>query len=298
MPAHLPVLIEEATFLLRPRRGGWVVDGTIGMGGHAERLLEVGTADTRLLGVDRDPEALLRAGQRLARFGDRVVLRHGSFRDLATVAADAGVAAAVAILLDLGLSSYQLEESGRGFSFGRDEALDMRFDPTRGPTAADLLQTLPRDEIARLLFEYGEERHARRIARRVDERRRRAQLSTTADLVAAVKEAVPRTAWPHRTHVATRTFQAVRMAVNEEVAALAEALPRAAELLERGGRLGVISFHSGEDRIVKRAFRSLEEDGEFVGLEPAPIAPGPDEVHENPRARSAKLRVIERLEAA
>ncbi|HXJ84432.1 MAG TPA: 16S rRNA (cytosine(1402)-N(4))-methyltransferase RsmH [Candidatus Methylomirabilis sp.] len=298
MPAHLPVLIEEATFLLRPRRGGWVVDGTIGMGGHAERLLEVGTADTRLLGVDRDPEALRRAGQRLARFGDRVVLRHGSFRDLAAVAADAGVAAAVAILLDLGLSSYQLEESGRGFSFGRDEALDMRFDPTRGPTAADLLHTLPREEIARLLFEYGEERHARRIARRVDERRRRARLSTTADLVAAVKEAVPRAAWPRRTHVATRTFQAVRMAVNEEVTALAEALPRAAGLLERGGRLGVISFHSGEDRIVKRAFRSLEEDGEFAGLQPAPIAPGPDEMHDNPRARSAKLRVIERLEAA
>ena len=274
------------------------MDGTIGMGGHAERLLDVAKADTRLLGVDRDPEALRRAGQRLARFGDRVVLRHGSFRDLAAIAADAGVAAASAILLDLGLSSYQLEESGRGFSFDRDEVLDMRFDPTRGRTAADLLNSLPQDEIGRVLWEYGEERHARRIARRIDERRRRAPLSTTADLVAAVKDAVPRAAWSRRTHVATRTFQAVRMAVNEEAAALAEALPRAAGLLERGARLGVISFHSGEDRIVKRAFRSLEESGEFSGLEPAPLAPEPDEVNANPRARSAKLRVLERLEAA
>jgi 16S rRNA (cytosine1402-N4)-methyltransferase len=275
-----------------------VVDGTIGMGGHAERLLDEGGAGTRLLGVDRDPEALRRAGDRLARFGDRVVLRHGSFRELAALADDAGVAAAAAILLDLGLSSYQLEESGRGFSFTRDEPLDMRFDPTRGPTAADLLNALSGDEIARVLWEYGEERHARRIARRIEERRRRAPLAATGDLVAAVREAVPRSAWPRRTHVATRTFQAVRMAVNEEAEALAEALPRAAWLLEGGGRLGVISFHSGEDRIVKRAFRSLEDGGEFGGLLPAPLVPGPDEVQQNPRARSAKLRVLERLEAA
>jgi 16S rRNA (cytosine1402-N4)-methyltransferase len=296
--AHLPVLIDEVTFLLRPRRGGWIVDGTIGMGGHAERLLDAGRSDTHLLGVDRDPEALRRAGRRLARFGDRVVLRHGSFRDLAALAADSGMGAALAILLDLGLSSYQLDESGRGFSFARDEALDMRFDPTRGPTAADLVNSLSRDELSRLLFERGEERHARRIARRIEERRRRAPLRTTADLVAAVKEAVPRAAWPRRIHVATRTFQAVRMAVNEEAETLAEALPRAAWLLERGGRLGVISFHSGEDRIVKRSFRSLEEGGEFAGLAPAPLGPGPDEVQDNPRARSAKLRVLERLEAA
>jgi 16S rRNA (cytosine1402-N4)-methyltransferase len=274
------------------------VDGTIGMGGHAERLLEVGGAETRLLGIDRDPEALRRAGQRLARFGDRVVLRHGSFRQLPALAAEAGVGAAAAILLDLGLSSHQLDESGRGFSFARNEALDMRFDPTRGRTAADLLHRLSRDEIERVLREYGEERHARRIARRIDERRRRAALLTTADLVAAVKEGVPRAAWPRRTHVATRTFQAVRMAVNEEAEAVAEAVPGAAWLLERGGRLGVISFHSGEDRIVKRLFRSFEDEGEFAGLLPAPLVPGPDEVKENPRARSAKLRVLQRREAA
>ena len=295
--AHLPVLADEVTFLLRPRRGGWVVDGTVGMGGHAERLLEAADAGTRLLGIDRDPGALTRAGERLARFGDRAVLRHGSFRHIGAHADAAGISEASAILLDLGLSSYQLEGSGRGFSFLADEALDMRFDPTRGPTAAELLRSLPAEELGRILFEYGEERHARRIARRIAERRRRSPLTRTGDLVAVVKAAVPRAAWPKRIHVATRTFQALRMAVNDELAALGEALPEAARLLGRGGRLAVISFHSGEDRIVKRSFRFLEEGGGFHGLEPAPIAPSSEEVEDNPRARSAKLRVLERLEA-
>jgi 16S rRNA (cytosine1402-N4)-methyltransferase len=297
-PSHLPVLIDEVAFLLRPRRGGWVVDGTVGMGGHAERILETGSSETRLFGVDRDPEAIRRAGHRLARFGERVVLRHGSFRDIASLAAEAGISRAVAMLLDLGLSSYQLDESDRGFSFSRDETLDMRFDPTRGRTAADLVNSLAPDELARILFEYGEERHARRIARRIDERRRRAPLRTTADLIEAVKEAVPRAAWPRRLHVATHTFQAVRMAVNEEPEALTEALPDAASLLEPGARLGVISFHSGEDRIVKRSFRSLAHGGSYTSILPSPIQPTEDEARENPRARSAKLRVLERLEAA
>jgi 16S rRNA (cytosine1402-N4)-methyltransferase len=296
--AHLPVLVDEVTFLLRPRREGWVVDGTVGMGGHAERLLEAGGAETRLLGIDRDPEALRRARQRLGRFGPRVVLRHGSFREIAAIAAEAGATAAVSILLDLGVSSLQLDAPDRGFSFQGDEALDMRFDPTRGATAAELLNSLPGDELGRILFEYGEERHARRIVRRILERRRRAPLRTTADLVAAVKEAVPRAAWSKRIHVATRTFQAVRMAVNEETEALTDALPQAASLLVRGGRLGVISFHSGEDRIVKRSFRVLEQGGDFSELRPSPMQPGRDEVTGNPRARSAKLRVLERQEAA
>jgi len=296
--AHLPVLADEVTFLLRPRRGGWVVDGTVGMGGHAERLLEADDVRVRLLGLDADPEALRRAQQRLARFGDRVVLRHGSFRHLAALAADARIEEAAAILLDLGLSSYQLDESARGFSFHGDEALDMRFDPSRGPTAADLLNGLSREELARVIFEYGEERHARRIARRIAERRQRGPLARTGDLVAAVKDAVPRAAWPRRIHVATRTFQAIRMAVNDEALALTEALPQAASLLARGGRFGVISFHSGEDRIVKRSFRFLQQEGGYVELEPSPVQPGADEILYNARARSAKLRVLERLEAA
>lgn len=294
---HLPVLLDEVTFLLRPRRGGWVVDGTIGMGGHAERLLEVSDEHTRLLGLDRDPEALQRAGRRLQRFGGRVTLRQGSFRDIAAHAQEVGVAEAAAILLDLGLSSYQLEASGRGFSFQHDEPLDMRFDPGHGRTAADLLASLSETELAHILFEHGEERHARRIARRIVERRQQAPLVTTTELVDAIKAGVPRPAWSHRTHVATRTFQALRMAVNEEMPALQEALDAAPELLERGGRLGVISFHSGEDRAVKRAFRALGARG-FVSLEPSPMTPSDDETRDNPRARSAKLRVLERMEAA
>jgi len=295
--AHVPVLPDEVTFLLRPRRGGWVVDGTIGMGGHAERILEAAGGDTRLLGIDRDPEALARAARRLGRFGGRVVLSHGSFRHLGALATEAGVDRAVAVLLDLGLSSYQLDESGRGFSFQGEEPLDMRFDPTEGLTAAELLGRLPAEEITRLLDDYGEERHARRIARALVEQRRRAPVRTAADLVSVVKRAVPRAAWSKRTHVATRTFQALRMAVNDEPGALAEALPQAVSLLEDGGRLGVISFHSGEDRVVKRAFRSLRGGG-CVELEPSPVTPGREETSENPRARSAKLRVLERQEAA
>ena len=293
---HLPVLADEVTFLLRPRHGGWVVDGTIGMGGHAERLLDAGGAETRLLGIDHDPEALARSRERLARFGDRVVLRHGTFRDLRAHAREAGVERAAAVLLDLGLSSYQLEGSGRGFTFQKDEPLDMRFDPRRGRTAADLLAESSEEELAAILFEHGEERHARRIARRIVERRRRAPIQTTAELVDAVKAGVPRAAWSHRTHVATRTFQALRIAVNEEPEALREALEAAPELLEGGGRLGVISFHSGEDRAVKRAFRALRDRG-FVPLEPSPITASDDETRDNPRARSAKLRVLQRTEA-
>jgi 16S rRNA (cytosine1402-N4)-methyltransferase len=212
-------------------------------------------------------------------------------------AGEAGVSRAAAILLDLGLSSYQLDASGRGFSFQKDEPLDMRFDPTRGETAADLLADATEADLARILFEYGEERHARRIAKRIVERRRRSPLTITADLVEAVKAGVPRAAWSRRTHVATRTFQALRMAVNEEPEALLQALCEAPALLERGGRLGVISFHSGEDRAVKRAFRALEKAG-FIELEPSPVTASDDEISGNPRARSAKLRVLERLEAA
>jgi 16S rRNA (cytosine1402-N4)-methyltransferase len=295
--AHLPVLADEVMFLLRPRDGGWVVDGTIGMGGHSERLMESGDSRLRLLGVDADVEAIRRAGNRLQRFGDRVVLRHGSFRRLGAIAAEAGVTAAAAILLDLGMSSYQLGESGRGFSFQADEDLDMRFDPSAGPTAAELLNRLPVEELARIIFEYGEERHARRIARGIADRRQRAPLLRTEDLVGAVKAAVPRAAWPRRLHVATRTFQAIRMAVNDEVQALVEALPQAASLLVPGGRFGVISFHSGEDRIVKRSFRTFSQEGGYVNLEPSPLEASADEVLGNPRARSAKLRVLERVAA-
>ena len=282
--------MDEVAWLLRPRREGWVIDGTVGMGGHAEAVLEAGGENVRLLGLDADPDALARAGARLARFGDRVRLVHGSFRDLARVARAHGVGEVRSALLDLGVSSAQLDESGRGFSFQRDEPLDMRLDPTRGETAAELLNHLDEATLARLIHEHGDERYARRIARTIVRRR---PLRTTGELVAAVRAAVPRAAWPRRTHVATRTFQALRMAVNDETGALRQTLQEIPGLLAVGGRLGVISFHSGEDRIVKQTFRALSA-ADYVELEPSPLTPGEDEVRANPRARSAKLRVLER----
>jgi 16S rRNA (cytosine1402-N4)-methyltransferase len=282
--------VDEVAFLLRPRRGGWVIDGTVGMGGHAEAMLRASGADVRLLGTDLDPEALARSRTRLVAFGDRVVLARANFRELPRVAAAHGVTEASAILLDLGVSSYQLDESGRGFSFQADEPLDMRLDPERGRTAAALVNETDEHELARILFEHGGERFARRIARAIVRRR---PLRTTGDLVAAVRAAVPRAAWPRRIHVATRTFQALRIVVNDETGALRQTLQEIPRLLAVGGRLGVISFHSGEDRIVKQAFRALAA-AQFAALEPSPLTPGDDEVRANPRARSAKLRVLER----
>jgi 16S rRNA (cytosine1402-N4)-methyltransferase len=285
------VLVDEVVFLLRPRDEGWVIDATVGMGGHAEAILSAAGGSVRLLGLDADPAALSQARERLAPFGDRVTLAHASFGRLEGVAAAQGISRARAILLDLGVSSWQLEQSGRGFSFQGDEPLDMRLDPTSGDTAAALVNRLPEAELARIVFEFGEEPHARRIARAIVRRR---PLARTGDLVAAVRGAVPRAAWPRRLHVATRTFQAVRMAVNDEPGALRNALAQAPALLAGGGRLAVISFHSGEDRIVKQTFRALEPAG-FAELEPSPRQPSDDEVRANPRARSAKLRVLERL---
>lgn len=261
------------------------------MGGHAEAILETSAPPVRLLGLDIDPEAVTRAGARLERFGPRAQLARASFRDVARVAREHGVEHASAVLLDLGVSSYQLDESGRGFTFGSDEPLDMRLDPSSPRTATAVVNETRDDELARLIFEYGGERFARRIARAIVRRR---PLATTGDLVAAVRAAVPRAAWPARTHVATRTFQAIRMAVNDEPGALRQVLRDAPLLLAPGGRLGVIAFHSGEDRIVKRTFRALESAG-YAELAPSPLTPGADEARANPRARSAKLRVLERL---
>jgi 16S rRNA (cytosine1402-N4)-methyltransferase len=269
-----------------------LIDATVGMGGHAEALLAAAPSDVHLLALDADPDALAGAAVRLAPFGERVRFAHANFRELDVVAPAQGVGRASGVLLDLGVSSAQLERSGRGFSFQLDEPLDMRLDPTAEQTAEALLNRLPEDELARILREYGDEPHARRIARSIVRRR---PLRTTADLVAVVKRAVPRRAWPRRLHVATRTFQAIRMAVNDEPGALRAALPAAAGLLDTGARLAVISFHSGEDRIVKLTFRSLTAAGRYAVVEPSPLTPGDDEVRANPRARSAKLRVLERV---
>ena len=221
-----------------------MIDGTVGMGGHAEAILSLSAPSVRLLGLDVDREALARAGTRLAPFGDRVRLGHSSFRDLREAAVAEGIDSARSILLDLGVSSWQLEESGRGFSFQGDEPLDMRLDPSVGEPAAVLLNRLPETELARLIFEYGEEPHARRIARALVETRRTAPVATAEELAALVERTVGRGApGRRRIHPATRVFQALRIAVNEELDALQDGLAAAVDLLRPGGRLVVLSYH-------------------------------------------------------
>jgi 16S rRNA (cytosine1402-N4)-methyltransferase len=290
---HAPVLVDEVLRWLAPVPAGtWIVDGTVGLGGHAAALL-ARASDSRLLGLDRDAETLALASRRLAPFGARCVLRHADFRHLDTEARACGAAPAHAVLLDLGFSSFQLERSGRGFSFQSDEGLDMRFDRRQPLTAAELVMGTSEPELARILHEYGEEPAARRIARRLVQARGRAPIRTTRQLADLVASAIPPHRRPRRIHPATRTFQALRIAVNDEIGSLEAALPRGADLLAPGGRFGVIAFHSLEDRLVKRAFRGMSHSG-WQALTRKPVRPGADEVHSNPRARSARLRVLER----
>lgn len=290
---HVPVMLHEVVRWLTPvPPGTWIVDGTVGLGGHAAALLSH-AAESRLLGLDRDPDALAHAARRLAPFQDRCVLRHADFRHLDAEARACGAAPAHAVLLDLGLSSLQLEGSGRGFSFQGDEPLDMRFDVRQPLTAAELIQRTSEPELTQLIHEYGEEPAARRIARRLVQARVRTPIRTTRQLAELVASAIPphRRTW--RIHPATRTFQALRIAVNDELGSLDAALPQGAELLAPGGRFGVIAFHSLEDRLVKSAFRRLSHTG-WQALTRKPLRPGDDEVQSNPRARSARFRVLER----
>ena len=313
---HLPVMAGRTVELLRPRPGGVYLDATLGLGGHAELLLEASAPSGRVIGVDRDPRALALARERLAWAGERLVTVAASFADLADAAQEAGVERVDGVLYDLGVSSLQLDEPERGFSYRVDAPLDMRMDPTRGITAAEVLATYPRSELTRVLRVYGEERFASRIARFVDERRRRAPIRTTGELVDVVKAAIPAAARRTGPHPARRTFQALRIEVNGELSALSDSLPQAIDLLAPGGRLVVLSYHSLEDRIVKRTFVAAATGREQGGPPlappvpmgaPAPPAPqiailtrrpetpGEDEITANPRAESAKLRAAEKL---
>jgi 16S rRNA (cytosine1402-N4)-methyltransferase len=307
---HHPVMVERVVELLRPRGGGVYLDATLGLGGHAERLLEASGPDGRVIGVDRDPAALALARERLAWAGERLVTVAASFADLAAVAARAGAETVDGVLYDLGVSSLQLDEPARGFSYRHDAPLDMRMDPTGGITAAEVLNTYPRAELARILREYGEERHAGRIARFIDETRRRRPVRTTGELVELVKAAVPAAARRTGPHPARRAFQALRIEVNRELDALAASLPQAVDLLAPGGRLVVLSYHSLEDRIVKRALNAAagRDDQAPARLPVAappparvavltrrPETPTAAEVAANPRAESAKLRAAEKL---
>jgi 16S rRNA (cytosine1402-N4)-methyltransferase len=294
---HRPVLLEETLAILQPRSGGRYLDATVGLGGHAEAIL-VGSAPAgRLCGIDRDAEALALAKSRFSQFGSRVELRQGDFARLGAIAAENGWGPFDGILFDLGVSSFQLDDASRGFSFMRDGPLDMRMDRQGDEqSAAELLAGISERELARILRDYGEERWARRIAARIVQERRTQPLTSTAQLARLVAAAVPRRAWPRRIHVATRTFQALRIAVNDELARLRRGLQDAVESLAVGGRICIISFHSLEDRIAKETLRgwARSEPPRVHLLTKRPVAPTEREIETNPRARSAKLRAAER----
>ena len=291
--AHEPVLVAETVALLDPSRGGLFVDCTVGLGGHARAVLAGGA--TRLIGLDRDTTALSIASEALREWQDHVELVHADFRDLPAVLAARGIDVIAGALADLGVSSLQFDAEGRGFSFRRDEPLDMRMDQTQGPSAADLVADAEEEDLANVIFRYGEERYSRRIARKLVEARRAGRIATTGQLAQIVRRAVPHTGY-QRIDPATRTFQALRIWVNRELEGLDGFLVEVSKLLGAGARLAVITFHSLEDRIVKHAFRALAagEDALRV-LTRKPVIPGEAEVARNPRARSAKLRAIERL---
>jgi 16S rRNA (cytosine1402-N4)-methyltransferase len=307
---HRPVLLRQSIELLGAHRGGLFVDGTLGLGGHSEAILEA-SSDARVIGIDRDPEALESARQRLAKYGSRFRGVHSNFRDIAQVVAEAGEQDVSGVLVDLGVSSLQFDTGNRGFSFRHDAPLDMRMDASGDEeTAAELLAQLPEEEIARIIFEYGEERRSRRISRWIVERRERGEpVATTKELAGLVARAVGYRK-TDKVHPATRTFQALRIAVNRELEGLSEFVETAIDLLQPDGRFVAISFHSLEDRIMKQTLRRLAGQCECSPRAPVcscgarraveiltrrPIVPGEEEVSENPRARSAKLRACRKL---
>jgi len=306
---HRPVLLEETLKFLAPERGGLFVDCTVGLGGHSEAILK-SSPDTRVIGMDLDPAALDYSLQRLAPFGDRFHAFQANFRAINSILQQADEREPNGILVDLGVSSLQFDSPERGFSFRFDAPLDMRMDPGARATAADLLQQLSESEIARIIFEYGEERHSRRIARRIVERREQGQpITTTTELADLVRHAAGGHK-RHQIHPATRTFQALRIAVNQELEGLGEFVESAVDLLIPDGRFAGISFHSLEDRILKRELRKLSGHCECPPRMPVcscgarkvvevltrrPVTPGDLEINENPRARSAKLRACRKL---
>jgi 16S rRNA (cytosine1402-N4)-methyltransferase len=295
-PRHEPVMTAELIGLLAPEHGGVFLDCTVGLGGHSRALLEAGA--TRIIALDRDPDAIAATRESFAasRWRDRIDLLHADYRDVEAVLDSLGVSKVDGALADLGISSMQLEASGRGFSFMRDEPLDMRMDPSGGPTAADLLARASESELANVIFEHGEERHSRRIARLIVTSRQDAPVRTTGQLAAIVRRAVPRRGYT-RIDPATRTFQALRIWVNRELEGLDLFLQALTRRLRAGARVVVITFHSLEDRIVKHTFRTLEHATEATVrvLTRKPVVPTASEIARNPRARSAKLRAAERL---
>lgn len=304
---HTSVLLAESLAFLNVRAGRKYVDATLGLGGHAEAILQ--TPDTTLIGIDQDGAAIGYAVERLARFGDRLTIKQGNFSEIKTILESFGIAKVDGIIADLGVSSLQLDAEERGFSFRGDAPLDMRMDPTAGSTAADLLAELSEEEIANVIYQFGEERFSRRIARRIVERRNAGQpVTTTRELAHIVERSVKRSP-KDKIHPATRTFQALRIAVNREIEILEEFINDAVELLTDDGRIVIISFHSLEDRIVKQTFQKLTgkcmcppripqcvcgASKKIEILTRKPVTASEIETDTNPRARSAKLRAAQR----
>jgi 16S rRNA (cytosine1402-N4)-methyltransferase len=289
-PVHVPVMSDEVVHWLQPQPGGVFVDGTLGGGGHTRALAEQVGSSGRVIALDRDPAAVAAAESNLAGLPVEVV--ETNFADIPEILEQLEVAAVDGVLLDLGLSSDQLADPERGFSFSADGPLDLRFDPTTGESAARLVNRMNVEHLATLIYRYGEERYSRRIARAIERQRRKQPIESAAELAELVRRCVPSSRAGHRIDPATRTFQALRIAVNDELKWLEVALKRIPECLKPGGRLVVISFHSLEDRRVKEAFR---DDPRGQALTKKPLRPTPEEVDVNPRARSAKLRVAERV---
>ncbi len=310
LPYHIPILREEVMALLLPARGGVFVDGTLGGGGHAQAILEQLPPDARLIGIDRDADAIAEASMRLAPYGDRFTPVRGNFFDMPRLLGELGIAGIDGALLDLGVSSHQLDAPERGFSYRAEAPLDMRMDTRGGLTAADMVNTYDEAALTRIFRDYGEERFSPRIARRIVEARQRAPILTTTALAEIVKGAIPAKFRNEPQHPARRCFQALRIAVNGELDGLAQAIEQVAALLRPGGRMAVLTFHSLEDRIVKTVFRTMENPCTcpksapicVCGKQPTarvltrkPIIAPAAELEQNSRASSAKLRAIERV---
>ena len=306
---HYSVLLQECIDALDIKPDGIYIDGTLGMGGHSEQIAQRLTTG-RLIAIDRDERAIHRAGERLAPYMDRITLVHGNFRDLPQILNNLGIEKTDGMLFDLGVSSPQLDETERGFSYMADAPLDMRMDESEGLTAWFVVNKWPEEKLKRILWDFGEERYAPRIAAAIAQRRESAPIDTTLELVDIIKSAMPAAALREKQHPAKRSFQAIRIAVNDELEAVSELMENAAAYLAPGGRLAVISFHSLEDRSVKNAITSREHGctcpREFPvctcgfvqtlkSVTRKPILPSEAELAENPRSRSAKLRVAERV---
>lgn len=308
-PKHISVLLEECIENLNIKPDGIYVDGTLGLGGHSEQILKRLTTG-RLIGIDRDESAIRRTGERLKAYSDKMTLVHGNFCDVAQILDELGIDAVDGMLFDLGVSSPQLDESERGFSYMNDAPLDMRMDNTSSLTAWNVVNDWDEGELVRILRDFGEERYARRIASRIAERRTAKPIETTLELVDIIRSAMPAAALREKQHPAKRSFQAIRIAVNDELGAVDQMMKTAPDKLKPHGRLCVISFHSLEDRIVKTGIAARENGctcpreapicvcgfkQTLKSVHRKPIVPGEDELNENPRARSAKLRVAEKV---